>query len=334
MVKNIFRFFIIAILATAGLVIITPVLSFNELLYPVRIDSNYVSQQQMQYEKQLRETGSDSLAIFIYTPEQLNISFMDINYTLRDSVKLRGWMALDTMRMQAPLLLILPDITEGAINYIPAMKQFCDRGFNVCVINLRGQGDSEGSYYTPGATSARDVKQLIADLKKMPFISHVALMGTGTGAGVAMKLMADTAIADVLILQNPPVSLSRYFTDKATSRWGTFILPILPALIRSYEDQTGLSVSSYNYKKMIRKINVPQMMVAANFPDKKNVDETLEIYHASTYYTKRLCIDAESFRKPTGQENSKTYYYKLASFINSSLPSKSKKTRFRKLAER
>jgi hypothetical protein len=83
---------------------------------------------------------------------------------------------------------------------------------------------------------------------------------------------------------------------------------------------------------MIRKINVPQMMVTANFPEKKNVDETLEIYHASTYYKKRLYIDADSFRKPTGQENNKAYYDKISSFISSSLPSKSKKTRFRRLA--
>jgi len=332
MVKNIFRFFILLNLATIALVIITPVLSFNDLLYPVRIDSAYLSQQHIAFEKLPHEIQSDSQAVFLYSPEQLDIHSMDINYTLRDSVRLKGWMAIDTLHMKGPLLLIIPDITEGAISYIPAMKQFCDRGFNVCVVNLRGQGDSEGRFYTPGATSARDVKQLIIDLKKMPFIEHVAILGVGTGAGVVMKLMADTAIADVILLQNPPVSLSGYFRDKARSIWGDFVLPILPALIRSYEDKTGLSVSAYDYSKMIKKINVPQMLVTANFMDKKSVDETLTIYHASTYYKKRLYIDAESFRKPTGQENGKMYYDKLSSFIFSSLPTKSKNPRFRRLA--
>jgi pimeloyl-ACP methyl ester carboxylesterase len=332
MVKNIFRFFIVLNLATIALVIITPVLSFNEMLYPVRIDSAWLNQQQHLYEIQSHKEHPDSLNVFIYSPQQLKIQHMNINYSLRDSVKLRGWMAIDTLHMKAPLLLILPDITEGAISYITAMKQFCDRGFNVCVVNLRGQGESEGNYYTPGATSARDVRQLILDLKKMPFIENVALMGVGTGAGVAMKLMADTAMAEVLILQNPPVRLSDYFRDKARSRWGDFILPILPALIRAYEDKTGLSVSAYDYTKMIRKINVPQMMVTANFQDKKNVDETLTIYHASNYYKKRLYIDADSFLKPTGQENGKVYYDKISAFIRSSLPSKTKNPRFRKLA--
>lgn len=333
MVKNIFRAFILLLLATIALVIITPVLSFKELLYPVRIDSVYLGQQQVVYENQLLQGEADSMKVFIYSPEQLNIPYMDISYTLRDSVKLRGWMALDTLHMQSPLLLIIPDISEGVISYIPAMKQFCDRGFNVCVINLRGQGNSEGIFYTPGATSARDLKQLILDLKKMPFIGNVALMGTGTGAGVVMKLLSDTALAEVVILQNPLVNLSRYFRDKAVNRWGNFILPILPALIRAYEDQTGLSVSAYNYVKMINKINIPHMMVAANFHDKKIIDETIELYNASLHSKKRLYIDAASFRKTTDIENNKMYYDKIAAFINSSMPAKTKKTRFRKLAE-
>lgn len=333
-VKNIFRLFIVALLATAALVIITPVLSFTELLYPVRIDSAYVFQQQLAYEKNVIDEISDSGAVFLYSPEQLNIHYMNVSYTLRDSVKLQGWMAIDTLHAKAPLLLIIPDITEGAINYIPAMKQFCDRGFNVCVINMRGQGNSEGSIYSPGSTPARDVKQLIYDLKQMPFIEHVALMGSGTGAAIVMKVMSDSAVADVLLLQNPPVSLSRYFKEKAIVRWGNFILPILPALIRSYEDETGLSVKAYNYKKMIKKINVPHMLVAANFMDKKVVDETLELYHASENYNKRLYIDADSFRKRTAHENKKAYYDKVAAFINSSLPYKTKNTRFKKLAQK
>lgn len=333
-VKNIFRFFILIILGTAALVIITPVLSFNELLYPVRIDSLYLNQQQLIYEKQLAAGERDSLAVFIYSPEQIKIHSMDINYQLRDSVTLRGWMALDTTHMQSPLLLIIPDISEGAISYIASMKQFCDRGFNVCVVNLRAQGNSEGSFYTPGATSARDIKQLVMDLQKMPFIGRIAIMGTGTGAGVAIKLMNDTSIADVLILQNPLTSLSRYFRKQATSRWGNVIMPVLPALIRSYEDKTGLSIASYNYSAMIRNINVPQLFVAANFEDENQMNETLALYKSSTLYKKQLYIDADSFRKKNGRENSKAYYDKLAAFINSSLPSKSNKTRFRRLAQK
>ena len=332
MVKNIFRFFVIVMLSLAGLVLITPVISFNDLLYPVRIDSAYVSRQQFVYEKQLTSNQTDSGEVFIYSPQQLNIHYMNMSYTLRDSVTLKGWMAIDTLHMSSPLLLIIPDISEGAICYLSSMKQFCDRGFNVCVMDLRAQGESEGAYYTLGQTSADDVKQLIADLRKLPFVSNIALMGSGTGAAIALKTMKDSAYAEALILQNPLVSLDTYFHEIAVAQWGNFILPVLPPMIRRYESKTGLQVSNYDYVSMISDVTVPVMVTAANFMDKKIIEQALTIYKASPYVKKQLYIDAASFMIKTRDENSKTYYDKIGAFISISMPSKSKKTRFRKLA--
>jgi pimeloyl-ACP methyl ester carboxylesterase len=331
-VKNIFRLCMTLLVATAWLVIITPILSFNSLLYPVRIDSVYVSQQQLLHEKKLAEGKTDSIAMFIYTPEQVAVAYMDIRYTLRDSILLRGLMALDTLHSRSPLLLIIPDITEGAIEYIPAMKEFCDRGFNVCVINLRGQGNSDGNFYTPGTASVNDIKQLVADLRKMPFISNVTMLGNGTGAGIVIKANADTSLAEVLVLQNPPATLTGYFRQKAREEWGEFILPLLPALIRSYEDKTGISLETYNYLQLVSKIKVPHMMVTANFMTTRVLDETVAVYNASGYYKKRLYVDAPSFGKKTSVLNEKGYYDRVASFIHISLPSKTKKTRFRRFA--
>ncbi len=332
-VKNIFRFSMLMLFVTAWLVIITPILSFNSLLYPVRIDSTYLSQQQLLYEKKLTDDKSSRREVFIFSPEQVAVPYMDIRYTLRDSVQLRGWMALDTLHTQSPLLLIIPDITEGAIDYIPAMKEFCDRGFNVCVINLRGQGNSEGNFYTPGIASVNDIKQLVTDLRKMPFISHVAMFGNGTGAGIVIKANSDSALAEVLILQNPPVSLSNYFRDKAVEEWGEFIKPLLPALIRSYEDKTGIALKTYNYLDLVAKIKVPQMMVTANFMSTRVMEATVSVYNATTYFKKRLYVDAPSFMKNSSSVNDKGYYDRIAAFIHISLPSKTKKSRFRRFAE-
>ena len=332
-VKNIFRLSMVLLVATAWLVIITPILSFNSLLYPVRIDSAYVSQQQLLHEKRVADGSLENTPVFIYSPEQVAVPYMDIRYTLRDSVQLRGWMALDTLHTQSPLLLIIPDITEGAIEYIPAMKEFCDRGFNVCVINLRGQGNSEGNFYTPGVASVNDIKQLVADLKKMPFIGHVAMLGNGTGAGILIKANADSSLADVLVLQNPPSSLSGYFRQKAIEEWGEFIVPLLPALTRSYENRTGIAVENYNYLELVSRIKIPHMMVTANFNSTRVLEETVAVYNASTVFKKRLYVDAPSFGKKTSVRNEKAYYDRIASFVHISLPAKTKKTRFRRLAE-
>jgi hypothetical protein len=332
MLKNIFRFSMLLLLSTAALVAITPIFSVNNLLYPIRIDSAFVSQKHYIYEKSLSEGKVVTPESFLYSPSQLKINFIDITLPVADSTILRGWLAIDTTRLQSPLLFIVPDISEGAVTYIPAMKQFCDRGFNVCVMNMRGQGNSDGEVYSPGEKAAADVAYLVKEIRKMPFIDKVILMGSGTGAGIVLKAVTDTAFADVIILQNPLVNLRKYLTSEAVTKWGAIVLPIMPAVIRSYEKTAGLNISQYNYEKLISSISIPPVFIAANFFSGNDVILTRRMYNASEHTSKKLFIDNTSFRRKSNLENDKSYYDKVSALINSSLPVKKKKSRFRRLA--
>lgn len=332
MLKNIFRLGIFGMLATAVLVVITPVLSVNNFLYPVRVDSAYVYQQELIYEKKIQAGSIDTIITFLYDPSQLEVNFIDVTLTMKDSIQLKGWMSIDSTRMQSPLLLMIPDINEGCINYIPSLKQFCDRGFNVCVMDMRGQGISGGEYYDPGMNAVTDVIYMVNELRKMPFINQVALMGKGTGAGIVLKAVADSAIADVVVLENLPVGMKQYFRRKALQEWGMNIQLIMPALIRSYERKTGINFNNFKFIEILKTIKIPQLFVVANFDTKKEIDVSMKLYNASTVEKKKLYIDTNTFLKPKGLANDKTYYDKISTFINTSLPPKTKKTRFRKLA--
>jgi hypothetical protein len=261
MLKNIFRLTILLQFLAIALVVITPVISVNKLLYPTRIDSAFVNMQQLQFQKMKEATKSDTSAIFLYSPSQLQINFTELEFPMPDSIKLRGWMAIDTTKMISPLLLIIPDMLEGAIDYIPAMQEFSARGFNVGVINLRGQGNSDGEYYLPGQKSVDDLIRIIPELRALPYVNHVAILGSGSGAGIAVSILSDTSIADVLILQNPVTNFERFFKSHAQSEWPVSIPFLLPAIIRSYEKQTGIWVSDYKYDKMIENLMLPQMFV-------------------------------------------------------------------------
>jgi pimeloyl-ACP methyl ester carboxylesterase len=332
MVTQIFRFSIFIIVVTAMLVILTPVLTVNSLLFPLKIDSVYVEQQQIAHSKLLQKEGEDTSAIFILSPSQLQVPYNDFAYFLNDSVIINGWLVVDSTKKQAPLLLIIPDLLEGAISYLPAMQQFYDRGFNICLIDMPGQGRSGGLFYDFSSVAAIDLKQIILELKKNTFINKIAVMGNRTGAAIALTALNDSSgLADVLILQNPIVSMNSFFMQQATDEWGPVILPIMPALKRAYEQQTGTAMHHYNYKTMISKLYVPHMIVTANYTSQKNIEDALVLYHASNYYRKRLFLDKSSFNIPTGFGNKKMYYDKISAFINSSLPSNSKKNRFRKL---
>jgi predicted alpha/beta-fold hydrolase len=333
MLRHLFRLTMFLIFLTAMMVLVTPVLTVNSLLYPIRTDSASVMMQQISFEKQPPESR-DSTRMFLYSPRQLQLNYVDYQVTLPDGDTLRGWLVLDSLRSLAPLLLIIPDISEGAISYIPALKEFADRGFNVCVLNMRGQGNSDGEMYDMTQRASNDLRYAVRDLKKIPFIEKVAVMGIRTGAAITIKAFSDSSrFADVMILQNPPLSLQRYFVQHVISDWGRFMIPVIPALKRAYEEQTSIQMEHYDYRNLLVNIFVPHMLVAANYPGRKIMDETVALYHESNYYRKRLLIDTESAGKPPGFSNSKKYYDRISAFINYSLPPTTKKSRFRKLAE-
>lgn len=332
MVKNIFRFSVFLIFLSSVFVLITPLFSVNSLVYPPRIDSVFVSEQQYLFESKMKAMGADSVQVFIYDPSQLNINYIDIDLPMADSIHLRGWMAIDTTRIISPLLLIIPDISEGAIDYIPALKEFSSRGFNVCAMDLRGQGMSDGEKYLPGETSVNDLAYLIKQLRTMPFINHVAVLGSGTGAGIAISLLNDSTHADVLILQNPVTTFNYFFAQTGSTFFSSIPEVFSPAIQRSYEKQTGINIAELNYEKIISELLIPQMFVTANFQSGDRIRQTLLMYDASTYFRKRLYVDTETFLKRPGFSNSKEYFDKISAFINSSLPYKSKKVTRKKLA--
>jgi pimeloyl-ACP methyl ester carboxylesterase len=333
LVKNLFRLSMLLLLATAVMVLVTPSLTLNSMLYPVRVDSTFLAQEEINYEMMLEKGKADSGKVFLYSPAGLRLRYMDISHKTPDSTRLSGWLTIDTTRQKAPLLLIIPDIHQGAIQYISSMKQFTDRGFHVCVMDMRAQGRSEGTVYHPGY-AATDVISLIHELKTLPFIDKAAILGVGTGAGIAVAAVSISPfIVDALVLQNPPTALDELIMKNSLNEWGWIIGPLLPSIVRAYEQQTGIKTGDMNFGKLLSEMSIPQMYVAANHSSNRVVNETTAMYRSSGYFRKRLLIDKSTFQVPPGLENSKAYYDKISAFINSSLPGKFRRAKARKLAQ-
>lgn len=323
----------LAILGSAVMVLITPSLTLNSMLYPPRIDSAYWAQAELVYSVQLEKGLADSGKFFLFSPGEAGLKFEDVVHTTADGTVLRGWLSKDTTRLKAPLLMIIPDIGHGAIQYLPSMLKFTGRGFHVLLMDMRGQGRSDGSLYHPGY-AAGDVISLLTEIKKKPEIEKAAILGIGTGAGIAIaSVTLAPFIVDVLVLQNPTVSLGSRIRRQSIDEWGWMINPFLPAIVRAYEYKTGINTSDFDYVRMISGMSIPQMYVAAGFKTIHEHNQTIAMYRASDYYRKRLFIDRESMGLDAGVPNSKEYFDKISAFINSSFPGNYNRSRTRKLAE-
>ncbi|MFM7901293.1 MAG: serine aminopeptidase domain-containing protein, partial [Bacteroidota bacterium] len=281
---RIFRWATIFIAFHILLVLITPLVTVNSLLYPLRIDSTYVIQ--------MRNSGDTAFIGHPMRPEELGMQYQKIIFRRNGQPELRGWISYDSTRYSAPLLCIVPDISESKICYLNDVMEYHARGFHVCLIDMRGQGDSEGEFYDPGLNSALDLTGLVQRLDTMKRVEFVALLGVGTGAGICIKASVDTSLkASALVIQNAPQSLEKLFQKTVLHGWGGVLLPFLPVFKRSYERKTGLDFHEHRYVEIFKNSHLPYSSVAAGFVSKTTMEGIKIVHESGNYAHKKLFLE-------------------------------------------
>ncbi len=331
---TVFRTSIVVLVCTASIVFVSPFLNVNGLIYPTRIDSTYFSQQENLYEKYVLEGGIDSGRIFIYNPGEIGIRYHEAQVQVEEGIFLKSWIAGDTIQDPTASLIMIPDISESRIHYLKDIKEFVDRGYRVCVVELRGQGSSDGSVYSIGHEAANDISLLIDQLEIDEGFRDIAIMGNRTGAAVAMQVTLDDPRIEVLVAKNPFISFGSYFSDYAQNYWGPWVLPLCRIIKRDAERTIGFHPDSLDLSLLTHFIEKPSLYVAANFYTENVAREALHLYRASEVSKKKLIIDRSSVFTENGFSNSKQYYDRISAFIASSLPPTEKRSRFRKLVLR
>jgi hypothetical protein len=199
---NLFRSTILLLLTTACLVFASPFLNVNGLIYPPKIDSSFFSQQEILYEKSILEGGLDSGRIFIYNPAEIGLDYKSFEVEVDDNIHLRGWIAGDSIENPVASVLFIPDISEGRIHYIPVMKEFVSRGFRTYIVELRGQGNSDGDRYSIGDESANDISLLMDELELEQRFDNLCIFGNRTGAAVALQVALNDDRINVMVIKN------------------------------------------------------------------------------------------------------------------------------------
>ena len=321
----VFRWAMLFIAFHILLVVVTPLISVNSLLYPLRIDSTYVAQMQ--------NAGDSSFFGQPTHPKQIGINYHRITFGRTGEPVLQGWMLFDSSKVTAPMICIIPDISESKVCYVQDMMEFHARGFHVCVIDMRGQGDSEGDYYDPGHQSAFDLTALTQRLESLEQVEYVACLGIGTGAGICIKATEDTSFsAAALILQNTPESLEKLFHKTMTNEWGPLIYTFMPIVQRSYERSVQLDFHKHRYARIMAKTNLPFLSVAAGFVTESMLDDIRAVHEAGPFAKKKMFFEVQPDPPGLFHTYSRKYYDQICGFIISSRQSPVFKSRIKKLA--
>ncbi len=330
---NIFRLSMLSVLFMACVIVASPLMNVNGLIYPVRIDSSFFAQREALNEKYVLENGIDTGAVFIYNPGELEILYQEFEIEVDDNINLRGWITGDTTHESVASVLIIPDISESRIHYINDLQQFRDRGFSVCVVELRGQGVSDGDRYNVGELSANDVSLLLDELELIPGFENLCVMGSRTGAAVALQTALNDERVKVLVLKNPFTSFGNYFSNYVAKYWGPWAGLLNNVLKREFAKNMGFHPDSLNCAHLAAFLEIPTLCLAADFYTENVANETVVVYNACSAPRKRLIIDRTTINMENGFGNSKNYYDRLAAYIASSMPPRQVRSKFKKLVE-
>ncbi|MCC7231742.1 MAG: alpha/beta hydrolase [Bacteroidia bacterium] len=329
---NRFYYLVSALMIFAGaFMYLSPSLISPDLIYPVRVDSVYARL----YSDPVRENPGNEderdTEWTFFTPMSFGLPYDTLRVISDDGIALDGWFvaAADT---PANTLLILHDLNESRISLLDHIKQFHDRGLNVCVFDLRAHGTSGGNEFSLGLPSVRDVIRITDRILSIPGTHYLVLMGMGSGAAIAMQAAVYDGRYKVLILQSPFNRLDTYLARYAYKKWGSMTFLWEEILRRKIERLLEFPVSELDLTRLAKEVKTPTLFITGSQDALVFPTEVLAIQDSSVAIQKQLLLIRNAGRNDLEENAGEQYYNRITEFINSALPKKSKTSRYKRMA--
>jgi alpha-beta hydrolase superfamily lysophospholipase len=325
-------FFVLAsMLGCIGVfILLVPSLVTPDLIQPQRIDSMYIEFQRQQLFKDQPANFESIDSTIFFNPGDLNIDYVNFDVTTTDSLLLRGWY-IASGDPNANTILILHDWNESKILKLNLAKQMHDRGFNVCMVDLRAHGNSDGTFFSPGIVSVRDVKCMLDSLLLKPQTNHVAIFGSGISAGIALQSALYDGRTDALVLQCPYNSFSQLEKKYGEIKWGWSDFIFDPVLTRKVEQMLMMPIKKLQLTDFSSMVKTPVLFFAAAEDNFYTPLDAYSVYDSSAAPKKDLFLVKKSTHETIELAGGEQYYNSMAEFLNNALPKKLIKTRNKKM---
>lgn len=324
---KIFKYTAFFLIFMGILIIFTPTINVNELLYPVRVDSAYVKLQQKVFMKNSEVDSTGNSDLFYFNPGQYDLNYRRLEVHTCDNLLLKGWFIMN--ESSAPTLIIIPDLNESKISFLKAAREFHDRGFNVVLMDMRAQGESEGIMQTFGTKEYEDLISVMDSVYKYVDNRHIAVFGKGLGANIALNAAFHDKRIGCVIAQSAFNNTEEYIHRYARSKYGKLTNTFYPLMRRQMRHLMPLSIDSLAYDSMMTKLSVPTLMLAATD------DRVVPVSDSYRLYTLLKIRNKNFFQvRGAGHDNmddvvGSDYYEQIAVFIAGAFPKPPVRSRFR-----
>jgi uncharacterized protein len=233
----------------------------------------------------------------VSTPENIGLTYQDVEFVSEDNIKLHGWFIPDE---NAKGTVLFFHGNAGNISHrLDSIALFHRLQLNVFIIDYRGYGKSEGKISEKG--TYRDAEAAWNYLNQTQGISakQIIIFGRSLGASIASKLAS----------KHTPAALIIESGFSSVASMGQRFYPFLP--IR------WLTYFKYDTREYVKNISCPVMVAHSKDDEIIPYEEGLEIFAAAP--------EPKQFLEMQGGHNDgfivsgRSYVEGLRSFINENL---------------
>ena len=188
------------------------------------------------------------------TPAAVGLDYREVGFRSTDGLALRAWWIDQGDSSRAALLVHGFTGDKSDPHVVETARVYHRAGFDVLMLDLRANGESEGERVTLGYREVRDVRAALSWLEKRGFDpSKVVLHGWSMGGATVVRAAPDSGVAAVVeeaaYADLPPLLRERLpeasglpaFFNPGVFLMGRVLLDIDPWAVRPKEDARRLS---------------------------------------------------------------------------------------------
>lgn len=139
----------------------------------------------------------------------------ELTLTARDGIRLHAW--LFAAPTPAPTVIVCHGHGANKHSVLPIANFLAPR-YNVLLLDIRGHGESEGTYTTIGFEERLDVHAAVDEIARR-FVGPIAVLGISMGAAIALLAAAEDDRIAAVVADSPYARL-RWVVAEAARRRG------------------------------------------------------------------------------------------------------------------
>ena len=133
------------------------------------------------------------------TPASFGLGYRDVEFPSTDGVRLSAWWVPAEGSSKAAVLVPGWGGYKCDEHLLQTLPVYHDAGYSVLLLDLRAQGESEGTRRTLGYREVRDVRGALAWLQQRGYrLDQIVLHGWSMGGATALRAAPGTGIAAVV----------------------------------------------------------------------------------------------------------------------------------------